>query len=76
MCRPQNCVAQDVLRESLDRSTTGSGEAAVHLHDLKAVRQLGGNLTSFPSAAEVSNIHDMHACIACNLMQAHLYLTT
>lgn len=69
ICLPQHYVSQDVLCENLDRTTTGSGEAVVHLHDLKAIRQLGGNSTSFPSAAEVSNTHDVRAG-ACKLMQS------
>ena len=68
-CLPQHYVVQDVLHQQSD-SYTGRGGAAVHLHDLKTVRQLGGNSSSFPSAAEVRNTNQLRTCF-CGLMQAH-----
>lgn len=46
-------VVQDVLDSNISNNTTGSSQSAIHFHTLKAVRQLGGNFTSFPTAAEV-----------------------
>lgn len=70
-CLPQHYILQDVLRESVDNNTDRGG-AAVHLHSLKAVRQLGGNSSSFPSAAEVRNPDKITTCFAssCKLVVA------
>ena len=45
---------QEILDQNMANDTRSGLESAIHFHDYKAVRRLGANSSSFPSAAEVS----------------------
>ncbi|DBA67902.1 hypothetical protein WJX79_005473 [Trebouxia sp. C0005] len=43
---------QDTLNQNAGNQTQDTSESEIHFHTLKDIRQLGANLSSFPSAAE------------------------
>ena len=52
-CLTSQTTVQDVLGSHISNGTSGNKQSSIHFHTLKSVRQLGGNSTSFPTAAEV-----------------------